>query len=156
MAKKGNKAARKTVSSKRKAKSSRSAKRDDLAERLTDLKKNDPDLRETRLSEWVRANKPLLTAGGAMASGAATAVAWIIEHVDNITTFVHTVGSAFQTPRDSALDFDALKIGQESITSALDNDPVLISIVLKKLMERHQFSDVVSRRVDLIGQGIYP
>jgi hypothetical protein len=127
-----------------------------LGNRLSELQQKDPHLSETRLSAWIRANKTLLVTAGAVTSGAAEALAWIVDHVDDITAFIHTVGSGLQSPAGRALDFDKLKIGQEPLIEALDNDPILTSAVIKGLMQRYDFDHVISTRVDLVGEGIYP
>ena len=127
-----------------------------LEELVTDIKKADPELRETKLSEWVRKNKDLLVSGGTVVTGAAKAIAWIVENVDNIREFLDVASSIFGS-KDSqrTLDLDALQIGTESLIEALDEDPVLSTKVLLEIMAKYGFDAVHSRNVDLVGKGIF-
>jgi hypothetical protein len=122
---------------------------------LNALKAADPVLRETNLSAWIRLNKPLLVVSGTIATGAGTTIAWIVNNIQNIEQAVVIANNLFKTPPASrSLDFDKLRLNEEPLFPALDNDPIITSAVLRRLMKIHSFSDVHSSTLDLHALGI--
>lgn len=116
----------------------------------------DPKMKETKVSEWIRKNKALIIAGSGLTASGAKAIAWIVEHVEDIKNFIETVSKVFPSETQVAtLDFDSLHLGQEDLMTALDNDPVLISKVLVILKDKHQFETTFSKKYNLSKLGIF-
>ena len=104
--------------------------------------------KKRRLSEWIAENKALLVAGGSIAVGAGKAVAWIIEHIDDINRFFETATSSFQLESGTrVVDFDALKVEGVPLVEVLGFDEVLAKEISQKLIDATDAGKVVSGRM---------
>lgn len=120
----------------------------EIRKRIDDFEANRGTEKETRLSQWVRANQPLLTASGAATAAAVQAIEWLVTHVQDIQQFVDTIGHAFNSPPGiPALDLDALRIFDEGFAEIFParNDPIFRAVV-KQVAQANGYARAISKR----------
>jgi hypothetical protein len=121
-----------------------------LQKQIEEFESNRGTSNETRLSNWIRSNQPLLTASGAITVAAGQAVAWLVAHAQEIHQFVEVIGRGFGSPPGiPALNLDAVRIFDERLVEVLPQDDPLFRAVAKQVASANGFARVVSEKYSL-------
>ena len=95
--------------------------------------------KEIEITKWIKDNKPLMVVGGAITSGGAAAVAWIVENIEEIQNFIDLLSAGYRTSSDTpVVNLGSLEIFGVSLDKALGFDPILIDCLISYLEKNYK------------------